>query len=936
MKKLGILIMALLSANIFGAPQFRADPSLKVKKLPNMMTVAVMKNSEPPNRVSMRLLVRRGSAHETEAERGLAHFIEHMAFNGTTHFPEGSMVEYFQRLGMAFGADTNAHTSFTETVYKLDMPEVSNKLLDDGMLLLRDYCDGMLFEPSAINKERGVIIAEMKARDTNEYRKAVKEIAHYFKGSIFGDRMPIGLEKVVNGAQKSDFENFYRANYKPENTVLVVVGDVDCDKIFALAEKTFSSFTGDKNFEGRQDNFGSLEISNEIKSIIEGAELDADSVYDQIENSPKSYASVAVSKQNTGEDSLEKRIEDMRIQTALYAVNARYIKVSDTPGSAITNGSAGMFDFSRFCRTIIFNAESPITKSSEALAENFRQILGSTNISEAEFDAAKKKLFQQLESAIASKSTRNNRNLANEIVSAFSDGIVFTSPEDDLQIAKFALENFSAADAVKLLKREFSGAKIKIFLSDSKAEIPQNELEKIVSDTFAAAQKSPHDPAKFEPGKLVFADFGAPGKIESESEVADLGIKMLLFQNGIRLNVKRTDFKKDEIRFKISFGNGMLDIPGDKPEYFVALYALTAGGTKFQSAAEISAALYNMKASLGASISGNSFEIFGVSTRKDFDSIISLAATTVSNPGFREDGEDSLAKFGEAFYRDYLTNPSAKLTFGILKLLDSPIEKVLGTLENFKKIKMPEIRDWLTPILRSSYMEISIVGDIDEKEAIDKIAKTFGAMPPREKVKKNPFAQIKRAETGKSVSLKYLTKDEPRSIAAKLWFSCGRQDPHKMRIANLLSSIFDDVMRKDIREAEGKVYSPFAYNNPSTWIKDYGLLIGLSFVTPEYNREVMSLIEKCAEKTAASITMDEFERAKIPLLKEVEANMRKNVYWLETVLNLCQAKPENIELAKTIRSGYSEITLEDVQNAAKEIFGKKPYEITIMPDAEAK
>lgn len=181
----------------------------------------------------------------------------------------------------------------------------------------------------------------------------------------------------------------------------------------------------------------------------------------------------------------------MRLQTALFAVNARYLKVADTPGSAITNGSAGMFDFSRFCRTLIFNAESPVTKGSEALAENFRQILGSANISEAEFDAAKKKLFQQLESAIASKSTRNNRDLANEIVSAFSDGTVFTSPENDLQIAKFALENFSAADAVKLLKREFSGAKIKIFLSDSKAEIPQSDLEKIVSDTFAAAKNRP-------------------------------------------------------------------------------------------------------------------------------------------------------------------------------------------------------------------------------------------------------------------------------------------------------------------------------------------------------------------------------------------------------------------------------------------------------------
>ena len=116
--------MALISANLSGAPRLATDDALLVKKLPNAMTVAVMKNSEPPDRVSMRLLIRRGSAHETQSERGLAHFLEHMAFNGTKNFPSGDMVEYFQRLGMAFGADTNAHTGFTETVYKLDMPEV--------------------------------------------------------------------------------------------------------------------------------------------------------------------------------------------------------------------------------------------------------------------------------------------------------------------------------------------------------------------------------------------------------------------------------------------------------------------------------------------------------------------------------------------------------------------------------------------------------------------------------------------------------------------------------------------------------------------------------------------------------------------------------------------------------------------------------------------
>ena len=216
------------------------DPNLVIETLPNGFTVAVYPNSEPPNRVSMRLLVRRGSAFENHDERGLAHFIEHMAFNGTKNFPSGDMVEYFQRLGMAFGADTNAHTSFSETVYKLDMPDVSDKLIDDGIMLLRDYADGILFNSDAIDKERGVIIAEMKSRDTKEYRRSVKEIGHYYKGTIYADRMPIGDEGVIKTADREKFLNFYRANYRPENMALIVVGDVNPESIIAKAGKYFS------------------------------------------------------------------------------------------------------------------------------------------------------------------------------------------------------------------------------------------------------------------------------------------------------------------------------------------------------------------------------------------------------------------------------------------------------------------------------------------------------------------------------------------------------------------------------------------------------------------------------------------------------------------------------------------------------------------------
>ena len=170
-----------------GAPAMQMDPRILYEILPNGFSIAVMKNSEPPNRVSMRLLVRRGSSTEKDGQEGIAHFTEHMAFNGTANFPKGEMVEYFQRLGMAFGADTNAHTSFNETVYKIDMPENSPKMIDDGLKLLGDYAGGILFPEDEIERERGVIIAEKKARDNAKYRAFVD-----FFGNVFRDCAHLG------------------------------------------------------------------------------------------------------------------------------------------------------------------------------------------------------------------------------------------------------------------------------------------------------------------------------------------------------------------------------------------------------------------------------------------------------------------------------------------------------------------------------------------------------------------------------------------------------------------------------------------------------------------------------------------------------------------------------------------------------------------------
>ena len=929
LKEIFLLFIMTISQLTFATPKLEQDPRLFVEKLGNNMTVVVCKNSEPPNRVSMRLLVKRGSVYETESEKGLAHFIEHMAFNGTTHFPSGDMVEYFQRLGMAFGADTNAHTGFTETVYKIDMPEVSDKLINDGLMLLRDYCDGIIFAPDAIEKERGVIIAEKNSRDTQDYRKAVKEIEHTFKGSIFANRMPIGEENVIKTAKQADFKKFYAENYRPENTVLVIVGDVNPTEVIAKAKRYFADFKASSEI-ARTANFGTLE-QTDVKFDFNAKKIDIDAIYDSTPNAPRSYASIAVSKSgNSREDSLDKRIEYIKAKTLATAITSRFLRVADLPSSEISQGSASNFEFDTFCDTFIISTEAPVGKAFKALEECLRQLLSIENLQDFEIENAKKKIFEILESEIKSSKTRKNNALANDIVSAFSESAIFNSAENDLEIAKYALKGFDAKKAIELLKQIFDFAKIKAFVSDTK-KIDDSQLAENVQLAYQNAVKSKYPADTFSNAKLIFSKFGDTGKIAERKEIDDLSITQIRFENGVRLNLKKTDFAKDEALMKISFGRGMLDIPADKPEYYNAPLALILGGTKFQNIGDINTARYLMKMSISSAINGNVFTMSARSTQKDLPNAIKLCATMFADAGFREESRPALTKQAEAFYLDYRTDPMARLRFLSVNMMDSTLSKIPGNFENFEKITMKELEEWFTPILKKSYMEISIVGDIDIEKTISLFAETFGAMPARTSENPQPYADIKLISPNKKISLTYETTDEPRSVALKIWLSAGRKHMDEMRADNVLGAVLDDVLRKDVREAQGKVYSPFAYNNSSTWINNVGFMTSATFVVPDYNAEMLTTLEKCGLKTMDNISKDEFERAKIPLIKSVEANKRRNNYWLDAVLDLSQCKPVNIELAKTIDTGYANVTLEQVRKRAKEIFSKPSYTVDVMP-----
>ncbi len=924
------LIALMAIATHTASAALKADPALETEKLPNSMTLAAYKNSEPPGRMSMRLLVKRGSACETESERGLAHFIEHMAFNGTKNFPSGDMVEYFQRLGMAFGADTNAHTSFTETVYKLDMPDCSDRLADDGLKLLRDYADGVLFTDEAVEKERGVVLAEKNSRDDPEYRRAVAEWEHLFKGTAFAERMPIGEESVLRAAKRAELLRYYRQNYRPENMALVMVGDFDRAKMLAKAREYFSDMKPFPGEAARAENFGKIETGG-YEFDFSKADFPVDAAFHEGRNLPNSGACVAAVAPR-GADSPERRAVSCRLAVLAGAISSRFLRTANEPESKISRGWASNFDFDKFAECFYISADAPVGGHADALYEVFKQIYSAQNISNEEIEAAKKKLLDLLESRVKSAPTRKNRELAGEICSAFSEDMVYTSPATDLETARKALESFGAKDAVDLLKRTFGGAKMKIFLSDAKARPSPVELEKLAVSAVENAAKNPYGAEKFQPGSLEFSKFAAPSPVEERRYLADLGITQVAFGNGVRLNLKRTDFSKDEVLMKVAFGNGVLDIPLDKPEYYAGLDALMCSGTKFQSQGEVGAALYRLKIGLGAGVDGNSFFVSGRSSSKDFEQMVLFCATLAGDAGFRSDALGALKKRAQAFYRDFETDPMARIRFLTFDMVKSPkLAKVPGTFAAFEKIEMSELEKWLAPILKNSYMEISVVGDFDVDAAVEIFGRSFGALPGRARKKDAPYAKVETVDAPAEFLYKCAPGDEPRSAAACLWRSRGRENSREMRAANVLGAVLDDILRREVREKDARTYSPFAYNNSSEWMENTGFVCAATFVEPRYNAEILDALEKCAETAKNNISEDEFERAKIPLVKGVQADMRKNSYWLEAFVNLSQAKPLNLELARTVADAYKKVELEEVRRLASEIFSRGAVRARVVP-----
>ncbi len=905
----------------------KPDPAAVWGRLPDGLRYVVLPNKEPRNRASLRLVVGSGSLYETESQRGLAHFLEHMAFNGSTHYAPGTLVEYLQRLGMGFGADTNASTNFDSTVYLLELPDTRPATLAEGLQILGDYAGGLLIDARQIDKERGIILAEKRTRDSVEYRSWVAENEFLLPDSLIPKRLPIGLTDVIEKSSREPFVDFYNAWYRPENMAVIAIGDFDPAAVDAQIKAALGSLKARAPARPQPDL---------------GRVSAAPGLHVGFHPEPEA-ASATVSIQTltaySGEpDTAEKRLRELPRDLGFQMLTRRLSILAKTENAPFTEGYCNVSDAYNFFR----NASVELTCKPEnwraalTVAEQELRRTLEYGFQPAELAEAVANYANSLEQGARSAPTRRSEELANELVSCLLRNEVFTHPAADLALFKPALDKVTAADCLRAFRAAWAADGRQVFLTGN-VDLSKESAspERVIASVYETSRAVPLKPPGTLAGEaFAYTDFGPAGAIVRRQHVDDLDIDLVEFANGVRLNLKKTGFEANTVRVNVRVGTGRLTEPAARPGLaLLSDLSFITGGLGKHSIDDLQRLFAGRTVGLNFSVRDDAFNFSGATNREDLSAQLQLFAAFLVDPGYRPEAQRQAAKTIDEMYNQFAHTPAGPMRTEVPRLLASNDPRFgLPSREIASARTIGEVKDWLTPQLSGGAVEVAIAGDIDTDAAIAAVARTFGALPKR--APKPGLADARRilfpAPFTKSYSV---PTGIPKGLVTIYWPTTDSRDVRVARRLTLLAEVLSDRLRVKVREEMGDAYSPEAYSAPSDTYTRYGFLLAQVSIDPAQAPKIVeTVLALAADLQRNGATPDELARAKQPVLTSLKESARTNPYWISAVVGSCQEFPERLDWCRTRSSDFEAITKPEIDElAARYLDPARSIRITVLP-----
>ncbi len=891
----------------------QTDPAIVYGVLPNGFQYILMENSLPENRVEIHLNVFAGSIHETNEQQGVAHYLEHLLFNGSEHFKPGELIEYFQSIGMDFGADANAHTAFFNTVYDLSLPNSDKNYIDEAFVVIQDYAKGALLLETEVARERGIILAEKRQRDSVSYRTFKKSLEFELPGSLFNQRFPIGIDNVIKKADRKLVKSYYDKWYQPDNMALIVVGDFDIKTVQPMIIQRFSKLEartlsfksslstkweeheGEKAFYHYEPEAGSTDVTIETISWIPFETQTLDTIKKRTLN----------------------YIANSMLQNRLSRMVSR--QTADFSESSVFSGS-----FLHHISLSVISATCDPDKWKEGLGqiENaLRQglIYGFTT---KELDRVKAEFILSLERQVNQVETRKSPDLSRKILTTINQKGLLLSPKQRKDFLQPYIESISLQDAHEALKEAWSKEHRLVLVTgnvDMNTKKPETTILNVYQKSRIAKVSQYKD---FESKKFPYLELPAAkaGIRTREDNVKNLGITTVDFQNNVRLNLKKTDFKQNEFRFKVCFGDGEKSEPLPNPGLaLISKSVLSASGLGNLDTDQLEEALAGKEVSIGFGINENYFSLSGSGDPKEAELVFQLIYHYFMDPGYRPEALN-LAKIRyQQQYDSLIRTPQ-----GIMKIKG---DKFLA--KNDTRFGLPEpgiinrytlddIKHWLVPYFQSSPVEISIVGDFDPENMIELASKYLGAFEKRKDFPSNlddlsdPGEQVNSGKIffpkGERLELNIDTKIDT-GVVHIAFLTDDFWDIMQTRRLSILSRIFSERLRIVIREELGETYSPYVYNDPSMRFADYGIMHAVVNVKPERHEFVYQKVKEIITSLMSTgISENETELALKPVLNHLKILRKTNGYWLNSVMANSSIYPQKFDWANNMTTGYASIT----------------------------
>jgi zinc protease len=901
------------------------DPAVRTGKLPNGFTYYIRHNEEPKNRVVMYLVNKAGSVLEDEDQRGLAHFMEHMEFNGTVHFPHNELVDYLQKAGVRFGADINAYTSFDETVFELPLPSDKPDILNEGILIMHDWAQSATLDPGEIDKERGVVLEEKRLGKGAGERMQRQYWPVLLNNSRYAVRIPIGLDTILDNFKRPAIARFYHDWYRPDLQALVIVGDINADSLEKVIKARFSNLRNPVKERIRPTYTVPLDGKNHFIAVTD-KEMPVTEAEIFIKHPQQSL--------KTATDYRQKLVQEL----FNLMLQERYAELSKQADPPFVQGSAGI---SGFIGGLDAYDASVVAKPGE-LEKGFKAVWRETErvkrfgFTPTELERAKAEYLSRVEDELQEKDKTNSEAFVREYQAYFLKGITAPGIAKEYNLVKTDLPMITLNEVNALINAYITPTNRDILIlapDKDKTSLPD---ETTVNDWLHSVEQENLQPYKDEINtKPLLTAMPLPGKIVGEQKAAQLNTTTLTLSNGVKVLLKPTDFKNNEIQFT-AFAQGGTSLASDADYQSAASAAgiIQASGIGNYNSTQLDKFLSGKQLYAGPYINEHFEGINGFSTTKDLETALQMVYAYFTEPrkdtaifrGMIERDKASLANRSD--------NPTSVFSDTVSAVLGNyNVRKTGPGLEKVQQINLEKAYAiYKRRFADASGFTFVFVGNIDTAMLKPLLEKYLGGLP-------SDHAGEEAKDLGIHIPYGKLMKtvykgSEPKSTVILVYSGLfDYTQANRIRLDGLKECLQIRLLQR-LREDESGVYSPGVFVNTSKYPQArYSFIIQFGCAPQNVEKLVASATDEVNKLRTTGPPQENVDKWRAEDKSTRETELKTNNFWLSYLSGQLQNQ-EDLNQVNNYPALRENVTTNDVKAmAAKYLSGDNFIRLVLMPDS---